>query len=56
MRVGLLAPDVVQVVGGNERDAQLRPQADQLLVEPALLGQAVVLQLEEEVARPKMSR
>ena len=43
--------DVVQVVGGDERQAELRRQAAQLLVEPALLRQAVVLDLEEEVVR-----
>ncbi len=50
MRLGLLATDVVQVVGGDERDAHLRAEPQQLLVQPALLGHAVVLQLEEEVA------
>ena len=40
--------DVVQVVGDDQRQADLGRQAQQLLVEPALLGQAVVLELEEE--------
>ena len=50
MRLGLLAPDVMQVVGGHERQIHLRREAQQLLVQAALLGQAVVLELEEEVA------
>ncbi len=48
MRLGLIAPHVVQVVRGDEREADLRGEAEELLVEPPLLGQAVVLELEEE--------
>ena len=48
VRVVLLAVDVVQVVGDDERQAGLGRQAQQLLVEPALLGDPVVLELEEE--------
>ena len=44
----LLAMDVVQVVGHDEREAGFRGQAEQLFVEPALLGQPVILELEEE--------
>ena len=51
--VGLLLADVVQVVGDHERETDLRRQSEQLLVEPALLGQAVVLQLQEEVVAPQ---
>ena len=42
---------VVQVVGADQRQADLRRQAEELLEQPPLLGQAVVLDLEEEVAR-----
>ena len=48
VRLGLVGPDVVEVVGHDQRQARLRRQAQQLLVEPPLLGQAVILQLEEE--------
>ena len=48
MRLVLLAVDVVQVVGDDERQADLGREAQQLLVQPALLGDAVVLELEEE--------
>ena len=47
--LGLGLVDVVEVVGHDERQAGLRRQAEELLVEAALLGQAVVLELEEEV-------
>ncbi len=50
MRLGLLAPDVVQVVRHDERKADLGGEPQKLLVEPALLGHPVVLELEEEVA------
>ena len=53
MGLGLRTVDVVEVVGGDERKADLGRQAEELLVEAALLGEAVVLQLEEEVARPQ---
>ena len=46
--LGLRFVDVVQVVGHDQRQARLRCQAQELLVEPALLGQAVVLELEVE--------
>ena len=51
VRLGLLGVDVVEVVGDDERQADLGRQAQQLLVEPALLGEAVVLELEEEAVR-----
>src|SRR5205814_10240579 len=43
--------DVVEIVRDEERDAGLRGEAKELLVEDLLLRHAVVLQLEEEVAR-----
>ena len=46
--LGLGLVDVVQVVGHDERQAGLGREPQQLLVEPALLGQPVVLELEEE--------
>ena len=51
MRLVLRAVDVVEVVGGDERQADLRREAQQLLVEAVLVRDAVVLELEEEVAR-----
>ena len=41
---------VVQVVRGHQRQPDLGCQAQELLVQAALLGQAVVLHLQEEVA------
>ena len=46
--LGLGLVDVVEVVGHDQRQAGLRREPEELLVEPALLGQAVVLELEEE--------
>jgi hypothetical protein len=40
--------DVVQVVGDDQWQANFRGQADELLVETSLLGQAMVLELQEE--------
>ena len=48
MRGRLLAMDVVQVVGDDQREAGLGREPKQLVVEAALLGEAVVLELEEE--------
>ena len=50
MGVGLRLVDVVEVVGHDEREAGLRRQAQELLVEARLLGDPVVLELQEEVA------
>ena len=46
--LGLLLADVVQVVGHDERQSGLGGEPEELLVEPALVGQAVILQLEIE--------
>ena len=48
MGFGLILVDVVEVVGHDQRQAGLGRQPQELLVEPALLGQAMVLELEEE--------
>ena len=48
VRLGLVLADVMEVVGDHERQPGLGRQPEQLLVEPALLGHAVVLELEEE--------
>ena len=40
--------DVVEVVGHDQREADLGREPEQLLVEPALVGHPVVLELEEE--------
>jgi hypothetical protein len=44
----LVAPDVVQVVGDDEIEPDFLAELDQLGVEGELLGDAVVLQLQEE--------
>ena len=49
--VGLRLVDVVEVVRHDEREAGLRRQAEELRVEAGLLGDPVVLELQEEVAR-----
>ena len=48
MRLVLLLVHVVEIVGDDQRQPGLRGEAEQLLVEAALLGDAVVLQLEVE--------
>ena len=48
VRLGLVLADVVEVVGDDQRQPGLGGEPEQLLVEPPLLGQAVVLELEEE--------
>jgi len=49
----LAAMDVVEVVGDDERQSHLGGEPQELLVEPALLGQAVILELEVEAIRPQ---
>ena len=48
MGLVLLGVDVVEVVGHDQGQARLGRQAEQLLIEPALLGDPVVLELKEE--------
>ena len=48
VRLVLLLVHVVQVVGDDQRQAGLRGEAEQLLVEAALLGDPVVLEFQEE--------
>ena len=48
VRLVLLAMDVVEVVGHDQRQPDLGREPEQLLVEPVLLGHPVVLQLQEE--------
>ncbi len=48
VRLGLVLADVVEVVGHDQRQPGLGREPDELLVEPALVRHAVVLQLEEE--------
>ena len=50
-----LAGDVVAVVGGQRRDAELAADLEQALTDPALDVEAVVHQLEEEVVRRRRS-
>ena len=49
VRLGVVAVRVVAVVGGEQRRADRARDAEQVDVDPVLLGQAVVLQLDEEV-------
>ena len=49
VRDGVLAVRVVAVVGGEQRRADAPGDLDQLRVGPVLVGEAVVLQLDEEV-------
>ena len=48
MGLGLVLADVVQVIGHDQGQPDLRRQAQELTVEPGLLGEAVVLELQEE--------
>ncbi len=50
VRFRLLLSDVVEVVGHDERQPDLRAKAQELAVEPLLFREAVVLELQEEVA------
>ncbi len=50
---GVLAVGVVAVVGGEQRGAELAGDTDQRRVGPVLLGQAMVLELHEEVVAPE---
>ena len=50
---GIALVGVVQVVGGQQGQAEVAGQGDQLGVDPALLGQAVLVQLDEVVAGPE---
>ena len=51
VRVGLLGSDVVQVVGDDQWQPRVAGQLQQLAVQPGLLGQPVVLELEVEAVR-----
>ena len=53
VRLGLVLADVVEVVGHDQREPGLGRQAQQLLVEPVLVGHAVVLELEVEAVLPE---
>ena len=53
VRGGVGLAGVVQVVGGQQGQAEVAGQRDQFRVDPALLGQAVVVQLDEVVAGPE---
>ena len=53
VRHRVLAVRVVAVVGGQERRAQAAGDLDQLRIDLALLVEAVVLQLDEEVVAPE---
>jgi len=53
MTRGLLAPGVVQVVGGHQRQPELSCQPQQVLTDPTLDGEAVVHELAEVVVRPE---
>ena len=53
MRLGVLAPEVVRVVGGHDADAQLLAQPEHALGDQPLLGDAVLLHLEPEAVLPE---
>ncbi len=53
VRLGVLGTRVVAVVGGEQRRAELRGDLDELRVGLVLRGDAVVLQLDEEVVAPE---
>ena len=53
VRLGLVLADVVEVVGHDQRQAGLGREPEQLLVEPPLVGHAVVLELEVEAVLPE---
>ena len=53
VRLGVVAVRVVAVVGGEQRRAHVARQPDQLRVHLQLLGEAVVLQLDEERVAPE---
>ena len=53
MGLGVVAVRVVRVVGGEERRSHVAREPDQLRVHLQLLGQAVVLQLDEERVAPE---
>ena len=56
MGLGVLLQRVVQVVRRDERDAQLVPELDLPAEDRVLLGEAVVLQLDEVVVRLRRCR
>ena len=53
VRLGVVAVDVVAVVGGQQRRPDVLGDLDQLGVRLVLLGEAVVLQFDEEVVLPE---
>ena len=53
MRLGVVTVRVVRVVGGEQRRAHVARELDQLRVDLQLLGQPVVLQLDEERVAPE---
>ena len=53
MRFGVLAVRVVAVVGGEQRRAHVAREPDQLRVDLQLLGEPVVLELDEERVAPE---
>ena len=50
---GVLAVGVVAVVGGQQRGVEAAGDLNQLRVRPVLVGDPVVLQLDEEVVAPE---
>ena len=53
MRIALIGAYVVQVVREDQREAYLRREAEELLVETTLFWEAVILHLEEEATLAK---
>ena len=53
MRIALIGTDVVQVVRQHEREADFGGETEELLVQTTLLGESVILHLEEEAPLSK---
>ena len=53
MRIALVGADVVQVICQHERQAHFGSEAEELLVQATLFGEAVILHFEEEAPLPK---
>ena len=56
MRLGVLAAEIVRVVGGDDADAELLRQPEHALGDEPLLGDAVLLDLEPEPVRAEGPR
>src|SRR5439155_5409012 len=53
VRLGVVSMCVVAVVGREQRDAEVARELDELRIDAVLLGEAVVLELDEERVTPE---